>query len=56
MKTYNDKYRTVRIKTEDYNELLKVSEKSKVSIVNLIGIGVQALKRKYRIKEVDNGN
>lgn len=55
-KQYNDKYKTVRITTEDYNELLRVSNKTKVPLVSLIGFAVPMLKRKYRIKENVDGN
>lgn len=54
-KQYNDKYKTVRISASDYNELLKVSNKSKVPLVSLIGFCIPMLKRKYRIKETEDG-
>lgn len=55
-KAYNENYRTVRIRTDDYNDLLKVSEKTEIKLVNLIKIGVRLLKKKYRIKESEDGN
>lgn len=54
-KQYNDKYKTIRVTTEDYNELLKVSNKTKVPLVGLVGFAVPMLKRKYRIKEIVDG-
>lgn len=54
-KNYNDKYKTVRISVVDYNELLRVSAKSRVPLVGLIGLAVPMLKRKYRIKDVCDG-
>lgn len=53
-KDYNENYKTIRIRTKDYNELLKVVNKTRVPIVELVNISVAMLKRKYRVKE-DNG-
>lgn len=55
-KQYNDKYKTIRVSVDDYNELLRVSEKSRVPLVGLISLSVPMLKRKYRIKDVSDGD
>lgn len=52
---YNDKYKTIRVKLEDYNDLMVISKKSGVSLINLINFATPMLKRKYRIKEVGDG-
>lgn len=55
-KQYNDKYKTIRVSVDDYNELLRVSAKSRVPLVGLISLSVPMLKRKYRIKDVSDGD
>ena len=50
-KEYNERFKTVRIRVEDYNTLVQINEKSQVPIVGLIHIAIPMLKRKYRIKD-----
>jgi len=51
----NISYKTIRIREDDYNEMLIISEKSQVPIVGLVHLAVPKLKTKYRIKnEVAN--
>ena len=56
MKNYNDKFKTIRIRAEDYNDLLIISEKSQVPLVGLIHIAIPKLKTKYRIRGEQNDN
>ena len=48
---YADKFRTIRIRVEDYNSLLGISEQTQVSIVGLIHLAIPMLKKKYKIKD-----
>lgn len=54
-KEYNERFKTVRIRVEDYNTLVQINEKSQVPIVGLIHIAIPMLKRKYRIKDEPKG-
>lgn len=47
---------SVRIYDEDYEELKKIKDKTKVPVVSLIHIAIPMLKKKYRIKEVVEKN
>lgn len=48
---YADKFRTIRIRVEDYNFLLGISEQTQIPIVGLIHLAIPMLKKKYKIKD-----
>ena len=50
-KEYAEKFKTVRIRIEDYNALLEIHEKSQVPLVGLFHLAIPMLKKKYRIKD-----
>ena len=45
------KYKSIRVREDDYNELLVISEKSQVPIVGLVHFAVPKLKIKYRVNK-----
>lgn len=47
-------YITIKIRAKDHAELLKISAKTGVSIVNLVAFAIPKLKSKYRIKDEPN--
>lgn len=52
---YNAKFKTIRVRLDDYNELMAVHEKTQIPLVGLFHIAVPLLKKKYRIKDEDRG-
>lgn len=48
---YNEKFKTIRVRVEDYNSLLLVHEKTQIPIVGLFHLAIPMLMKKYRIKE-----
>ena len=54
-KEYAEKFKTVRIRIEDYNTLLEIHEKSQVPLVGLFHLAIPMLKKKYRIKDEPKG-
>lgn len=52
---YNAKFKTIRVRLDDYNELMVVHEKTQIPLVGLFHIAVPLLKKKYRIKDEDRG-
>ena len=54
-KEYAEKFKTVRIRIEDYNTLLEIHQKCQVPLVGLFHLAIPMLKKKYRIKDEPKG-
>lgn len=50
-----EKYTTIKIREKDHADLLRISAKTGISLVNLVGFAIPKLKSKYRIKDEPKG-
>lgn len=52
---YNSRFKTIRVRVEDYDELLAIHDKTQVPLVGLIHLMVKDLKTKYGVEsDVDS--
>lgn len=54
-KEYNDRFKTIRVRVEDYDTLMEIHEKTQVPLVGLFHLAMPMLKKKYRIKDEPKG-
>ena len=55
-KEYAERFRTIRVRTEDYNSLLVISRETLVPLVGLVRTAVPMLEAKYGIKGAGGAN
>ena len=52
---YNERFKTIRVRVEDYDTLMQIHEKTQVPLVGLFHLAIPMIKRKYRIKDEPKG-